>query len=253
MVFTCCVTSRNGEDLSIFCTDEKRRYTEAIHFEKKRARIVDEPSSPMQFEVSDGEGEKNAEFSEETVTSITRASEVTLEWSDAEINAGGRVLSAIVRPYPIATPGTPIKLEFNMDEVYMVFTFEHGPTTRTRQPVEKMIGDEDWKNGAPESDLGEWCEFFLPRMHFGGYEDVQCCVVGSGGCEGEWRVDMAAQRGWFRCGCYNGGGVGGEGKGGGSVSPSVRHCVVVRRRREGDMKVWAEGVVNGWWGCCSVM
>jgi hypothetical protein len=61
----------------------------------------------------------------------------------------------------------------------------------------------------------------------------------------------------FRCCCYTGGKVGSGGKRGSVVYPNVRHTIVVRRRREGGMKEFAEGVVRGeeGWGCggCGIM
>jgi hypothetical protein len=255
---------RNGEDLSIFCTDEKFRYTESVLVEKKHARIVEEePSSDMRFEVSKGADVKATIFSEETVTSVTRSTELSIEWTDEQINAGGRVLPAIVRPYPIATPGTPISLQFNMQETYLLYSFEHNPITRSRQPVPEkslLVGYDGIVKctSPPTSDLNEWAEIYLPRLHFPTLSDIQVAVSnghdGDISCDGEWIINTGAQRLWFRCCCHGGGGGEGGGGRGGVVYPRVRHEIVVRRRREGDMKKWGEGVMKGGWGCgCGIM
>lgn len=165
--------------------DEKVRVNEAVLIEEKHARLSDD--SPMRFEVSD-----KPILSEETVSSVTYSK----LWTDKQINAGGRVLDAIVRPYPIATPGTPLKLHFNMEQQYMYFMYEHGAGVKVCQPMEECKLNEP-----PIEELGEWCEFFLPRLHFPSDEDVQVCVSngvdGDMSCDGEWIVNTSLQRLWY--------------------------------------------------------
>jgi len=48
--------------------------------------------------------------------------------SPADINSGGRALSAVVRPYPMATAGKPVSLSFNIRNRVMNYTFEHDPS-----------------------------------------------------------------------------------------------------------------------------
>ncbi|KAI8807308.1 glycoside hydrolase superfamily [Cladochytrium replicatum] len=42
-----------------------------------------------------------------------------------DLDAGGRALSALIRPYPILTPGEPIQCSFDMLRGLFVFTFRH--------------------------------------------------------------------------------------------------------------------------------
>ncbi|HMN59541.1 MAG TPA: cellulase family glycosylhydrolase, partial [Anaerolinea sp.] len=44
-----------------------------------------------------------------------------------DINSGGRALTAVVRPYPIATAGKPVSLAFDIRNHVMSYTFEHDP------------------------------------------------------------------------------------------------------------------------------
>lgn len=48
----------------------------------------------------------------------------------ADLNSGGRALEALLRPYPVATAGKPVLLEYNWKTKVFRFTFEHHTTAR---------------------------------------------------------------------------------------------------------------------------
>jgi hypothetical protein len=58
--------------------------------------------------------------------------------SDAkDINSGGRALQAAVRPYPAATAGEPLRLEFNLQKRVFIFSFRHA--THVSEPTEIFV------------------------------------------------------------------------------------------------------------------
>ena len=63
----------------------------------------------------------------------------------SDINSGGRALPAVVRPYPIATAGRPISLQFDLRRKRMVYTFEHNPTISA--PTELYIPTLHYPHG----------------------------------------------------------------------------------------------------------
>ncbi len=52
-----------------------------------------------------------------------------------DINSGGRALEAIIRPYPIATAGTPLHLSFDYKKGIFTYTFRHDPGTRASTDI----------------------------------------------------------------------------------------------------------------------
>jgi len=81
----------------------------------------------------------------------------------ADINSGGRGLRALLRPYPIKTAGTPLKLEFDLRSAHFIFEFE----------------------GDPGIDAPT--ELYLP-----GYQYPRGCQVTVS--DGSYHIDSAAQR-----------------------------------------------------------
>ncbi|MCJ7734930.1 MAG: cellulase family glycosylhydrolase [Anaerolineales bacterium] len=45
----------------------------------------------------------------------------------ADINSGGRALQAVIRPYPMATAGNPLKLKFDPFKKEFIFRYKHRP------------------------------------------------------------------------------------------------------------------------------
>jgi hypothetical protein len=81
----------------------------------------------------------------------------------ADDNAGGRALRAVVRPYAVATAGTPLRMRFDMGTGAFVYRFRHDPAV-----------------AAPT-------EIFVPRLHY----PRGCRVWVS---DGQYELDLAAQR-----------------------------------------------------------
>jgi len=52
-----------------------------------------------------------------------------------DINSGGRALRAIVRPYPIATAGTPMHLSFDYKDRHFTYTFRHDPDSEAATEI----------------------------------------------------------------------------------------------------------------------
>ncbi|MBC7920832.1 MAG: cellulase family glycosylhydrolase [Ferruginibacter sp.] len=77
----------------------------------------------------------------------------------ADLHSGGRALRAFVRPYPIRTAGTPVKLYFDM--AYRIFEFEFTHDPAVTEPTEFYIPDYRYEpeytvelsDGTTERDL----------------------------------------------------------------------------------------------------
>jgi hypothetical protein len=87
----------------------------------------------------------------------------------ADINSGGRGLRALLRPYPIKTAGTLLKIEFDMRSAHFVFEFESDPSIN-----------------APT-------ELYLPSYQY----PKGCQVTVS---DGTYTIDSAAQRLYYKAG-----------------------------------------------------
>lgn len=81
----------------------------------------------------------------------------------ADIDSGGRALRAVVRPYAMATAGTPLRMRFDIGTRAFVFRFRHDPAV-----------------DAPT-------EIFVPRLHY----PRGCRVWVS---DGSYELDLPAQR-----------------------------------------------------------
>ena len=62
-----------------------------------------------------------------------------------DIHAGGRALQAIVRPYPRATAGEPLRLSYDIYRRVFTFEFRHDPAIHA--PTEIFIPDYPYPNG----------------------------------------------------------------------------------------------------------
>ncbi|KAJ3086571.1 hypothetical protein HK102_012891 [Quaeritorhiza haematococci] len=120
----------------------------------------------------------------------------------ADLDVGGRALVAFVRPYPVYTPGTPLTLKFDSKEGAMHFVFRRHSSklpasgTSTR-PFSSSQQQPRQQTQAPDGDTGEWCEIYIPRLHFPNESDLE---IWSNDANGRWKVDLPSQRIWFRCG-----------------------------------------------------
>ncbi len=63
----------------------------------------------------------------------------------ADINSGGRGLRALLRPYPIKTAGTPLKMEFNMNTAAYYYEFAGDPGIEA--PTELYLPAFQYPNG----------------------------------------------------------------------------------------------------------
>lgn len=78
---------------------------------------------------------------------------------DASMYAGGRALSALIRPYIVKLAGVPISSSFDYQTKHFEVAFAESRTFR--EVHGGLLGEE--KGIAP----GEWTEIFLPRLHYG--------------------------------------------------------------------------------------
>jgi hypothetical protein len=62
-----------------------------------------------------------------------------------DLNAGGRALEAIVRPYPRATAGEPLSLSFDIQRRIFNFEFRHDPAIQA--PTEIFVPDFQYPDG----------------------------------------------------------------------------------------------------------
>jgi hypothetical protein len=62
-----------------------------------------------------------------------------------DINSGGRALEAVVRPYPLATAGEPLHLNFNVRSRTFAFIFIHDP--QVQAPSEFFIPNFQYPHG----------------------------------------------------------------------------------------------------------
>lgn len=225
----------NGEDLSIFCMDDKTMSNKSAHLE-----CINE-SKAINFEVVDPN-------STETTINGSETSYSHESHSDAYLNAGGRVLDAIVRAYPMATPGLLVSLHFDIYEHYLYFSFEHSPLVST-QPSKTAKPSSRKNHAPPEEDLHNWCEIFLPRQHFPSNDQVSYCVADglnsrSISTGGEWIVNTLLQRVWFKCSCHGGSGNSSNVGGSSLIHPTVRHTVIIKRGKQVEMNAFSSRLLR---------
>ncbi len=63
----------------------------------------------------------------------------------SDINSGGRALEAVIRPYPLATAGEPLHLDFNVSNRTFAFIFKHDP--QVTAPTEFFIPNFQYPQG----------------------------------------------------------------------------------------------------------
>jgi hypothetical protein len=63
----------------------------------------------------------------------------------ADIDSGGRALQAVVRPYPRAIAGQPVKIAFDIKKRVFEFEFRHDPAVA--KPTEVFVPDYQYPNG----------------------------------------------------------------------------------------------------------
>ncbi len=88
-----------------------------------------------------------------------------------DINAGGRALQAVIRPYARATAGTPLRMTFDINR--RVFTFEFQSEPGIKAPTELYVPDYHYPNGynvsvsdgEVEIDTGEQTMRYYPANH----------------------------------------------------------------------------------------
>ena len=72
-----------------------------------------------------------------------------------DIHSGGRALQAVVRPYPIATAGKPVRLSFNPGR--RVFEYEFEPDAQIDAPTEIFVPTYQYPKGIQvEAFQGKW-------------------------------------------------------------------------------------------------
>lgn len=209
----------NGEDLSIFSYDEMKRLAEngvGGGVDKMLAAgKADETSSRTSEDTCSSERKAHIMSSLGKESSLDPA-------NDAMINSGGRALKAFVRPYPLATPGSPTVLKFDMRGKYMVFTYEcalsssatsssWGPNTTitTAVATPQMNTSNTKKSQVPpfSEQLDQWCELYLPRIYFPRDADVETFTCHGPATAlkfqntGDWIISTEHQRAWYKCPC----------------------------------------------------
>lgn len=63
----------------------------------------------------------------------------------SNIHSGGRALEAVVRPYPTATAGEPLRLSYDVNRRTFIFEFRHDPAVPA--PTEIFVPDYVYPNG----------------------------------------------------------------------------------------------------------
>lgn len=63
----------------------------------------------------------------------------------SDINSGGRALQAVVRPYPRATAGRPLRISFDIKKRIFEFEFRHDP--KVVKPTEVFVPDYQYPGG----------------------------------------------------------------------------------------------------------
>jgi hypothetical protein len=62
-----------------------------------------------------------------------------------DLNAGGRALEAVIRPYPMATAGEPLRLSFDINQRVFYYSFKHDPAVQA--PTEIFVPKYQYPRG----------------------------------------------------------------------------------------------------------
>ncbi|MCG2768725.1 MAG: cellulase family glycosylhydrolase [Anaerolineae bacterium] len=106
---------------------------------------------------ADNDNNRGDQWNDEDLSIFSRDQQADPE----DINSGGRALEAVVRPYPRATCGEPLRLSFDVKRRVFEYEFRHDPA------VEVPTGAVEAPTGAVEAPT----EIFVPNYQYpDGYE-----------------------------------------------------------------------------------
>ncbi|KAI8927737.1 glycoside hydrolase superfamily [Entophlyctis helioformis] len=116
----------------------------------------------------------------------------------ADLNQGARALEAFVRPFPVLTPGTPVALAFDLDQVLFTYTFSHSVNADTGLWHLDSSSSDALYTGPDGSQvpLGSVTELYIPHVHFPTGSMLQVWVS-----DGTWRLYGDLQRCVWKCAC----------------------------------------------------
>ncbi|KAI8809721.1 glycoside hydrolase superfamily [Cladochytrium replicatum] len=138
------------------------------------------------------------------------------------LDKGGRAMESFVRPAPIMVPGTLHLTAFDLKSDTFILVFKHPSIDSLRNGSSSAKFAYGWdKAGSNKADkvpvveLGKCThdvEIYLPRLHFSKLEEIEVYAgsvpgsaldsPGSSALEtSSWKVDVDAQRFWYRCPC----------------------------------------------------
>ncbi|KAJ3367517.1 hypothetical protein HDU91_001351 [Kappamyces sp. JEL0680] len=101
-----------------------------------------------------------------------------------DLNDGARALEAFVRPFPIAVPGTPKSISFDLVAGTFTFSFTHA------------VGDDGLWDPLSLGLSATHAEIFLPAVHFPTADSFQVWTS-----SGDHSVHLSQQRLIWTCGC----------------------------------------------------
>ncbi len=90
---------------------------------------------------ADNSNARGDQWNDEDLSIFSRDQQV----DPADIHSGGRALPALVRPYPRATAGTPLRLSFDMRSRILEFSFRHDPAVTA--PTEILVPGYQYPQG----------------------------------------------------------------------------------------------------------
>ena len=125
-------------------------------------------------------GENFSWFSNSRARPVAKAA--SLAQTDASLDQGGRILRAVVRPYPAKIAGIPLDFEYNINDGSFSFAYAN-PVTENAPPTPKLavIEKPPLKHGLVIRK--QETEFFIPSMLAKGRKVV---VTGDGVVEGQY-------------------------------------------------------------------
>ena len=151
----------NGEDLSIFSRVKRKMSS----FFESHSRL----SMTNLDTVSSDEKRDSAQGS--SLERISKSKTRGPRRLPSDLNLGGRALEAVVRPYAVATSGTPIFLSFDIKSGEMIFSFDSDPSVSAET------------------------EFFIPHLQYADVKQVQFLTSSA---TGSFRIDWKNQRCFYK-------------------------------------------------------